>query len=132
MRKVMTALGKGEISATSVSGITKEMDEKVEEFLSKPIEHEIPYMLIDATYVKVIDGLHYENKALFIVAGIRDDGYREILGTKLADSEDSLFWEDLFEDLKERGLKGAKKENKRMASKFHRKSGTLPRILNQK
>ena len=87
---------------------TKELDEKVEEFLSKPIEHEIPYLIIDATYVKVRDGLHYENKALFVVAGIRDDGYREILGTKLADSEDSLFWEDLFEDLKERGLKGVK------------------------
>jgi transposase-like protein len=110
MKKVMTALGVGEISATSVSRITKELDEKVEEFLTKPIEHEIPYMFIDATYIKVRDGLHYENKALFIVAGIRDDGYREILGTKLADSEDSLFWEDLFEDLKERGLKGAKSD----------------------
>jgi putative transposase len=43
--------------------ITKELDEKVEEFLSKPIEHEIHYLLIDATYFKVIDSLHYENKA---------------------------------------------------------------------
>ena len=84
------------------------MDVKVEEFLLKPIEHEIPYLLIDATYFKVRDGLHYENKALFVVAGIRDGGYREILGTRLADSEDSLFWEDLFEDLKERGLKDVK------------------------
>ena len=108
MKEIMIALGVGEISATSVSRITKELDEKVEEFLSKPIEHEIPYLLIDATYFKVRDGLHYENKALFVVAGIRDDGYREILGTKLADSEDSLFWEDLFEDLKERGLRGVK------------------------
>jgi len=31
----MTALGIGEISATSVSRITKELDEKVEEFLFK-------------------------------------------------------------------------------------------------
>jgi transposase-like protein len=56
----------------------------------------------------VRDGLHYENKALFIVSGIRNDGLREILGTRLADSEDSLFWQDLFEDLKERGLRGVK------------------------
>ena len=104
----MTALGVGEISAPSVSRITKKLNEKVEEFLSKPIEHEIPYLLIDATYFKVRDGLHYENKALFIVAEIRDDDYREILGTRLADSEDSLFWEDLFDDLKERGLRGIK------------------------
>jgi transposase-like protein len=33
---------------------------------------------------------------------------REILGVRLADSEDSLFWQDLFEDLKERGLRSVK------------------------
>ena len=33
---------------------------------------------------------------------------REILGVKLADREDSLFWEDLFDDFKERGLRGVK------------------------
>jgi len=108
VEKVMTALGVEGISASSVSRITKELDEKVYEFLSKPIEHEIPYLFIDATYLKVRDGLHYENKALFIVAGVRDDGYREILGARLADSEDSLFWQDLFDDLKERGLRGVK------------------------
>ena len=65
-------------------------------------------MLVDATYFKVREGIHYVNKALFVVAGIRDDGYREILGARLADTEDSLFWEDLLEDLKERGLRGVK------------------------
>lgn len=108
VEKVMTALGVEGISASSVSRITKELDEKVEEFLSKPIEHEIPYLFVDATYLKVRDGLHYENKALFVVAGIRDDGLREILGVRLADSEASIFWQDLFEDLKERGLRGVK------------------------
>lgn len=108
VEKIMTAFGVEGISASSVCRITKELDEKVEEFFSKRIEHEIPYLLIDATYFKVRDGLHYENKAFFIVAGIREDGYREILGARLADSEDSLFWEDLFEDLKERGLRGVK------------------------
>ena len=108
MEKIMVALGVEEIPASSVSRITKELDEKVKAFLSKPIEHEIPYLLIDVTYFKVRDELYYKNKFLFVVAGIKDEGYREILGTKLADSEDSLFWEDLFEDLKERGLKGIK------------------------
>lgn len=84
VEKVMTALGVERISASSVSRITKELDEKVGEFLSKPIEHEIPYLFVDATYLKVRDGLHYGNKALFVVAGIRDDGLREILGVRLA------------------------------------------------
>ena len=78
MRKVMTALGVGEISATSVSRITKELDEKVEEFLTKPIEHEILYMFIDATYVKVRDGMHYENKTLFMDLKKRHENTKHI------------------------------------------------------
>ena len=66
------------------------------------------YLLIDAIYFKVKNGIHYENKALFVVAGTRDDGYREILGTRLADNGNSMFWEGLFDDLKERGLRGVK------------------------
>ena len=82
MGKIMTALEEGKISASSVSRITKELDEKVEYFLSKRIEQEIPYLLIDSTYFKVRDGLHYENKALFVVAGIKDDRYLETLGVR--------------------------------------------------
>jgi transposase-like protein len=55
---------------------------------------------------KVRDGTRYETKALFVVAGVRDDGYREILGAKLADCENESYWADIFDDLKDRGLKG--------------------------
>lgn len=51
------------------------------------------------------DGPNYENKALFVVVGIRDDGLRKILGIRLAESEDSLFWQDLFEDLNWRKIR---------------------------
>jgi len=36
-----------------------------------------------------------------IVTGIRDDGYREILGARIADGEDELFWSGLFQDLED-------------------------------
>jgi len=39
---------------------------------------------------------------------IREDGYHEILGAKIADNEDEAFWSGLFDELKERGLKGVK------------------------
>src|SRR5690606_16975577 len=41
-----------------------------------------------------------------VVTGIRDDGYREILGARMADVEDEAFWSGLFQDLKDRGLSG--------------------------
>ena len=33
-----------------------------------------------------------DTKALLIVAGVRKDGYREILGLKLAENEREDFW----------------------------------------
>ncbi len=41
MSAIMESSGVGDISASSVSRITKELDEKVEEFLNKPIAQAI-------------------------------------------------------------------------------------------
>jgi putative transposase len=46
------------------------------------------------------------NRAFLVVTGIREDGYREILGARIADGEDEQFWHGLFDDLKKRGLTG--------------------------
>jgi transposase-like protein len=43
-----------------------------------------------------------------LVAWIKDNGYREILEARLVDFEYSLFFEDFFDDLKERCLRGVK------------------------
>ena len=103
---VVKTLGVDELSASSVSRISKELDEKVNEFLKRPIEQEIRYLFVDATYAKIREKSRYVTKALFIVVGVRVDGYREILGAKLADSESESYWTLMFDELKERGLSG--------------------------
>jgi putative transposase len=82
------------------------LDERVDEFLKRPIETSIRYLFVDAIYFKVRHGAQYKTRALLIVAGIREDGVREILGARIAESEDSGFWLELFRDLKDRGLEG--------------------------
>jgi putative transposase len=108
IQNIVSHLGLEQLSPSSVSRISKELDEKVDEFLKRPIEHEIRYLFIDATYFKVRDGARYISKALFIAIGVRQDGYREILGAKIAEVEDEAFWSDFFDELKERGLRGVK------------------------
>ena len=44
--------------------------------------------------------------AVLLIAGIREDGLREILGVTIANSEEEGTWISLFEDLKKRGLRG--------------------------
>jgi putative transposase len=108
VQDIVSRLGIEYLSASSVSRIARELDEKVEEFLKRPIEHPIPYLFVDASYFKVRVGSRYVTKAFLIVVGIRDDGYREILGARIADGEDELFWSGLFQDLADRGLSGVK------------------------
>jgi putative transposase len=108
VQKVMTGFGLENISASEVSRIAKKLDEEVQQFLNRPIEEPIPFLYIDASYFKVRTDGRYVNKALLIASGIRQDGYREILSAAVADSEDESCWEDLFEGLKARGLRGVK------------------------
>lgn len=108
IQDIVSRLGIESLSASSVSRISKELDEKVEEFLKRPIEHPIPYLYVDASYFKVRTDSRYVTKAFMIVMGVRDDGYREILGARIADGEDELFWSGLFQDLADRGLSGVK------------------------
>ena len=106
VREIVSKFGLENISASEVSRIAKELDENVKQFLGRPIEDEIRYLFVDASYFKVRSEGRYVNKALLTVTGIREDGYREILGAKVAEGEDESFWESFFEELKGRGLKG--------------------------
>ncbi len=106
IRDVISHLGVERLSASTVSRISKELDEKVEEFLKRPIERPIPYLFVDASYFKVRDGGKYVTKAFLIITGIRDDGHREILGAKITDNEGEGFWSGFFDELTDRGLRG--------------------------
>jgi transposase-like protein len=108
IREIVAHLGVERLSASTVSRIAKELDEKVAEFLKRPIERPIPYIYVDASYFKVRDSGKYVTKAFLIITGIRDDGYREILGAKITDSESEGFWSGFFDELIDRGLKDVK------------------------
>jgi transposase-like protein len=106
IRLIMHELGIEGVSAETVSNLGKQLDEQVLAFLNRPIEHPILYLIVDAVYIRVRRKHQYVNLAVLIVAGIRDDGYRELLGVQISDSEGEGFWLSLFDDLKRRGLRG--------------------------
>jgi len=71
--------------------VAKDLDDTVRKFLQRPIEQAIPYLYVDASYYKIRDGARYVTKAALVVAGVRDDGYREILGARVTDCENEEF-----------------------------------------
>ena len=104
VQDIVQHLGIEQLSPASVSRMAKDLDEQVQAFLQRPIEQEMPYLFADASYYKVRDGARYITKALLVTAGVRDNGFREILGARITDCENEEFWAGVFEDLKERGL----------------------------
>jgi transposase-like protein len=106
VQEIVAHLGIDQLSPSSVSRIAHDLDDQVKAFLNRPIEQPIPYLYVDASYFKVRDGPKYVSKALLVTAGVREDGYREILGARIAACENETFWSGLFDEMKERGLKG--------------------------
>jgi putative transposase len=67
-----------------------------------------PYLSVDARYEHVrVDG-QVVSQGVLIVAGVRDDGRREILAVAVADTESEATYQDLFRRLKARGLHGVR------------------------
>lgn len=91
-------------SKSTVSQLCKGLDEAVESFRKRPLEKRYPFVMVDAMYVKVRDQGRVRSKALMIAMGVNQEGYREVLGFKLWDSETHLGWKAFFDDLTERGI----------------------------
>ncbi|WP_319580207.1 IS256 family transposase [uncultured Methanospirillum sp.] len=106
VKTIIETLGIEGISADTISRMAQELDQAVKEFLERPIEMPIIYLNVDAVYLKVRSHGRFVSKAVLLIAGVREDGYRELIGLKVADREDEAFWRSLFDELKERGLRG--------------------------
>jgi putative transposase len=105
---VVKALGiDSGISKSTVSRICAELDEHLNAFRERPLDHTaFPYLFLDATYVKVRATGRVVSKAVIIATGVTASGDREILGTAVGDSEDETFWTEFLRSLRRRGLGG--------------------------
>ncbi len=67
-----------------------------------------PYLFVDARYEKVRVGHRIVSQGVLIVSAVRDDGFREIVGVGVADTESEATYQELFRSLKRRGLSGVR------------------------
>jgi len=92
-------------SKSTVSRLCAALDVRVRAWNERPLGR-FPFLLLDALYVKVREDERIVTKAALLVSGVNAEGYREVLGLKMGDSESEGFWRDLFDELKNRGLHG--------------------------
>jgi putative transposase len=104
---VLEKMGGFELSAGTVSRVAIELDEQLKTFRERRLDDRAwPYVLVDATYVKVRRHGRVQSMAVLVAVGIDQHGRREVLSWRPGDSESEETWGQVFRDLKARGLNG--------------------------
>ena len=97
-----------EVSRSQVSALAEKLDLELSAWRQRPLEKVYPYLVIDARYERVRRAGAVVSQGVLVVVGISEEGYREVLGAWLADSETEASWGQVFAELKQRGLHGVR------------------------
>ncbi|TDQ01599.1 transposase-like protein [Halanaerobium saccharolyticum] len=90
-------------SATSVSNLTDIAVKEIEQWKNRPLEKRYSVLFIDALSIK-IRREHVGNESAYIIIGINEEGYREILDFYIGVTESATLWQEVLMNLKSRGV----------------------------
>ena len=94
-----------EVSPTLVSQVTEEVQDEVRSWQSRPLDSVYPILYLDALRVKMRDGGHVQNRAVYVALGVSLDGRKEVLGLWTEANEGAKFWMQVLTEIKNRGVK---------------------------
>jgi putative transposase len=84
--------------------VTDAVIDEVRAWQSRPLEWVYPILYLDAIMVKIRDGAHILNKAIYLVIGVNLEGIKEVLGMWVAQTEGAKFWLGVVKELRNRGV----------------------------
>ena len=106
IEKLAKSMGIKDISRSQVSEMTQGLNEQAEEFRNRPLtSNAYPVLWVDALYEKVRYAGRVVSMAILLVCGVNSAGKREVLAIEPMLEESKESYRQLFEKLKERGLK---------------------------
>lgn len=97
-----------EFSASSISEITRRLDEQLRQFSQRALEPEYPYVILDARYERVREEGTIASRAILVALGIDWEGRRQVLAVEYAPRESQNSWKEFLLGLKQRGLHGVR------------------------
>lgn len=94
-----------DISSELVSKISEKIMPQVNEWQNRPLNDYYPFIFMDAIHYKIRDNHQVVSKAAYVVLGINEEGFKEILGIWVGGNESSKFWLGVLNEIKGRGVK---------------------------
>ena len=104
--RVMETLCGTSYSKSAVSDLCKDLDKEVNQFKNRPLKENYPFLIVDATYLKIRENHRIISKAFMLALGINKQGCREVLGFGVYAKESAETWTEFLKGLKDRGLEG--------------------------
>lgn len=100
-------LGK-RVSRSTVSRVTRQLEDGVEALRKEPITEPIAYLYLDATFIDARWARTVENVSALVAYGVGLDGHRRLLAVHVGAQESEASWAGLLAELVERGLSGVR------------------------
>jgi putative transposase len=92
-------------SASTVSRVFHTLEAEYAKWKTRSLAERYAYAFADGTYFTVIYNDEGCKMPILAVIGIAETGERDVLAFRVGDRENQQAWEDLLEDLKDRGVK---------------------------
>lgn len=103
--QVIETLTGSKPSPSTVSRVFHTLEAEYEQWKTRRLEERYAYAFADGTYFTVIYNDEGCKMPILAVSGIRLTGEREVLAFSVGDRENQPAWEELLENLKQRGVK---------------------------
>ena len=103
---ITQALWGTRVSAGTVSELNKKVYSRIEQWRSRKLQGDYPYVYLDGICLKRSWGGEVRNVSVLVAIGVAEDGFREVLGICEGAREDTESWSNFLSHLKLRGLKG--------------------------
>ena len=102
--EVVESLTGTQPSASTVSRVFHTLEAEFQAWKTRPLDAHYAYLFADGTYFTVIYDGEGQKMPILAVIGIQPTGEREVLAFTVGERENQQAWEDLFDQLKARGL----------------------------
>ena len=93
------------VSKVFISDITNKMLPSIQEWQNRPLEPIYYITWMDCICFIIRQDNRVINKSIYLVIGLKPDGFKEILGIWIAETESASFWLSVLSELKDRGVK---------------------------